>query len=233
TAAPACEGLLHRPFLERAAAAPERPAVISRRRTLTYGELDRLSERVARWLREAGARPGRLVAITMEKGWEQVVAAIAVLRAGAAYVPVDPSLPGERLQHLLAHAEVDCVLTQRRVEDRVDWPRGLRRLCVDEADALPLPSLARGTDVSAGPQDLAYVIYTSGSTGVPKGVMIAHRAALNTLLDVNQRFGIGADDRAIGLSALSFDLSVYDVFGILAAGGALVLPEAEELREPG
>jgi amino acid adenylation domain-containing protein len=229
TAAPVPEALLHAPFLEQAAADPARPAVISPHRTLTYGELDRLSDRVASWLREAGARRDRLVAITMEKGWEQVVAAIAVLKAGAAYVPVDASLPGERLRHLLAHAEVECALTQRRIDARVDWPAGIRRLCVDEAEALPP---ARAPAATAGPGDLAYVIYTSGSTGLPKGVMIEHRAALNTILDVNERFGIGAGDRVIGLSSLSFDLSVYDLFGTLAAGGALVLPAAEDLREP-
>src|SRR5207244_1652956 len=83
-----------------------------------------------------------------------------------------------------------------------------------------------------GPADLAYVIYTSGSTGKPKGVMIDHRAAVNTLLDVNRRFGVGADDRVLALSALAFDLSVYDLFGVLAAGGTVVVPEPAAARDP-
>ncbi len=82
------------------------------------------------------------------------------------------------------------------------------------------------------PDDLAYVIYTSGSTGLPKGVMISHRGAVNTILDINQRFGITSTDRVLALSALNFDLSVYDIFGILAAGGTIVLPTERTIRAP-
>jgi amino acid adenylation domain-containing protein len=231
TAAPLREAVLHQPFLDQVARDPDRLAVISARRTLRYGELDQLSDRVAHWLATRGARRDRLIAITMEKGWEQIVAAVAVLKAGAAYVPVDPALPTERLHHLLAHAEVGCVLTHRPIDARVSWPPGLERLCVDEADQLPAPT--RPVVATSGPGDLAYVIYTSGSTGTPKGVMIEHRAALNTVLDLNERLQVSGEDRVLGLSSLSFDLSVYDIFGMLAAGGALVLPAADEAREPG
>ncbi len=132
TAAPVREELLHQPFLDRLAEDASRIAVVSARRTLTYGELDRMSERVAAWLQREGARPGRLVAIAMEKGWEQVVAAVAVLKSGGAYVPVDAGLPRERLHHVIGHAEADCVLTQSHLEESIEWPDGVRRLPVEQ-----------------------------------------------------------------------------------------------------
>jgi amino acid adenylation domain-containing protein len=228
TAEPYQEALLHAPFEAQARARPEAPAVFASDRTLTYGELVRLSRRVGRRLRDLGARPDTLVAVVMEKGWEQIVAVLGILQSGAAYLPIDPSVPGERLRYLLASGEVVVALTQPRFLDALDWPVEVRRLVVDPEEGgedAPLEALQR-------PEHLAYVIFTSGSTGQPKGVAIEHRAALNTVLDVNRRFGIGADDRVLALSALNFDLSVWDVFGLLAAGGAIVLPEAEELREP-
>ncbi|MFI5782899.1 amino acid adenylation domain-containing protein [Nocardia sp. NPDC051570] len=226
------EGLLHEPFLERAKENPHALAVVSAAATLTYGELDRRSATLARRLRDSGVGSGALVAVVMDKSADQVVAVLGALRAGAGYVPVDADVPAERLRVLLGESGVAAVLTQREVEQRTQWPVGWDRLCVDDPEAddttedEPLPSCG------AGPDDLAYVIFTSGSTGTPKGVMIEHRAARNTVLDINERFGIGPADRVLGLSALNFDLSVYDIFGTLAAGATLVLPEPEAYREP-
>ncbi|MFF9851806.1 amino acid adenylation domain-containing protein, partial [Streptomyces litmocidini] len=229
TDGPVPDGLLHDAVLARAAATPDAPAVISQALTLTYGELDRRSNRVGHALRAQGAGPGDLVAIVMDKGWEQVVAALGILRAGAAYVPIDARVPVERLHVLLESAGISRVVTQPWVEDAADWPQGVARTVVradDEGEDAPLG------ESGAKPGDLAYVIFTSGSTGLPKGVMIEHGAALNTVVDVNERYGVTAADRALGLSAMHFDLSVYDVFGLLSAGGALVLPEPSAHREP-
>ncbi|WP_404362460.1 amino acid adenylation domain-containing protein [Corallococcus coralloides] len=231
TAAPVAQGLMHEPFVRAAALQPDRPAIITARRTLTYGELDAASNRVAHWLREQGARPNALVALVMEKGWEQVVAALGVLKAGAAYVPIDAHLPPARLRYLLENTDARQVLTQSWLTLDLSGVDPGAVLAIDgpEAQRPPadaLPSVQR-------PEDLAYVIYTSGSTGHPKGVMIEHRAALNTLLDVNTRYGVDADSRGFALSAMNFDLSVWDVFGLLAAGGALVIPQPGDLREPG
>jgi amino acid adenylation domain-containing protein len=229
TAAPVPEGLLHSGFLRQARRFPERPAVIAARRTLTYSELARRSRRLGWRLRELGARPNRLVAVVMEKGWEQVVGVLGVLESGAAYLPIDAGLPRERIRQLLERGEVESVVTQPWLSDRLEWPAGVQRVVVEEEGEGEVPELTPVQD----PADLAYVIFTSGSTGVPKGVMIDHRGALNTVTDVNGSFGVGADDRIFALSALSFDLSVYDVFGPLAVGGAVVLPEAGSTREPG
>jgi amino acid adenylation domain-containing protein len=232
TAAPLPGGLLHEPFLERARLAPDAPAVITSSRTLTYGELDRLSLALARRLRRLGAGRNRLVAVVMHKGWEQVAAVLAILRAGAAYLPVDARLPAERLRHLLARGEAAIALTQPGLEGgAIAWPEGVQRVVVESEDVKNERDL-KDEGESAGPGDLAYVIFTSGSTGEPKGVMIDHRGALNTLVDVNRRFGTGPEDRVLALSSLSFDLSVWDVFGMLAAGGALVVPDAGSERDP-
>ncbi|CCH32769.1 non-ribosomal peptide synthetase [Actinosynnema sp. NPDC047251] len=230
TAAPVPEGLLHGQFEAQAADQPDRPAVVSAAGTITYGELDRHATRIGRWLRDQGVRPNTLVGVVMDKGWAQVPAVLGVLKSGAAYLPLDASLPRERLHRVLAAAGVGVVLTRQRVDRHVEWPENTRRLRVDtqlltEVSEEPLEPVQRE-------DDLAYVIFTSGSTGVPKGVMISHRSALNTIVDINRRFGIGPDDGVLGLSSLSFDLSVYDVFGTLAAGGRLVLPDESGLRDP-
>jgi amino acid adenylation domain-containing protein len=235
------QGLLHEPFLERARLTPEAPAVITSSRVLTYGEIDRLSLGLSRRLRRLGAGRNRLVAVVMHKGWEQVAAVLAVLRAGAAYLPVDARLPAERLRHLLVRGEVAVALTQPGLEGTLAWPAGVERVVVEssgEKDIKDLRDIKDGKDEGGvedsarGAGDLAYVIFTSGSTGEPKGVMIDHRGALNTVVDVNRRFGVGPGDRVLALSSLSFDLSVWDIFGVLAAGGALVIPDAGSERDP-
>ncbi|MFF0717652.1 amino acid adenylation domain-containing protein [Micromonospora sp. NPDC003816] len=230
TTGPVPTGLLHAPFLQAAARYPDRPAVITTDRRLTYRELDRRSDRVAQWLADNAAGPGTLVGVVMEKGWEQIVAVIGVLKAGATYVPVDAHVPPERLRLLLDSAAISLVLTQSWVEERTRWPEGVVRTTVDTLPAGRTRRSARARQAS--PDSLAYVIFTSGSTGLPKGVMITHTSARNTIDDVNERFGVTAEDRVLALSALNFDLSVYDVFGLLGVGGAVVLPPPEAQREP-
>ncbi|HLX08766.1 MAG TPA: amino acid adenylation domain-containing protein, partial [Thermoanaerobaculia bacterium] len=236
TAAPVPEGLLQTPFLRQAQAQPQRPAVIAAEGMVSYGELRRRAASLAHELRRLGAAPNRPVAVVMEKGWEQVVAVLGILGAGAAYLPIGAETPAERLRYLLANGEVELAVTQERLDASLAWPAGVRRLVVrgdggaaGEAEELPWPAPAPG---GGSPQDIAYVIYTSGSTGHPKGVVVDHRGALNTIADVNRRFAVGPQDRVLALSSLSFDLSVWDVFGVLAAGGAVVCPEPWAGRDP-
>ncbi|HKS26460.1 MAG TPA: amino acid adenylation domain-containing protein [Pyrinomonadaceae bacterium] len=232
TEAPLPNVLAHDGFLEQVSLRPEQPAVITSSISLTYEELARRAASVSHWLLGRGAEPNRLVAIVMEKGWEQIVAVMGVLQAGAAYLPLDAELPKERLAHLLDNAQVELVLTQGSVDERLDWASHIERLRVDEDEATDALSLSDLSAQRAAPEDLAYVIYTSGSTGAPKGVMIEHRSVVNMVRDINERFQVGPEDRAIAISSLSFDLSVYDVFGMLSAGGAIVIPDAKSLREP-
>ncbi|GHD52805.1 hypothetical protein GCM10017083_28680 [Thalassobaculum fulvum] len=215
-------GLLHQGFEEQAAREPDRVAVIAPDTTLTYGQLDRAATHLAFSISEqlcgAEAARDRLVAVCFPKGWRQIVACLAILKAGAAYLPIDPSLPAERRRLLIEQGEA-LVL---------DDPDELDDALAAAKRGEPLPGLAP----IEGPDRLAYVIYTSGSTGQPKGVMIDHRAALATVREINRRWAVGPDDRALGLSALNFDLSVYDIFGPLAVGGAVVLPAPEANRDP-
>ncbi len=231
TAAPLPEDeLLHSALERHAAATPQAPAVLSSAGSLSYHQLAAWSAVLARRLCDLGAKPDEPIAIVMEKGWEQIVAALAVLRSGAPYLPIGADLPRQRIRQLLEQSGVELALTQPWLEGAVDWPGELRPLIVNEADLAgpPLPP----PDRLQGPESLAYILFTSGSTGVPKGVMLEHRGPLNTVLDVNRRFQVGPGDRVLGVSSLSFDLSVYDVFGMLAAGGAIVLPEADATRNP-
>jgi amino acid adenylation domain-containing protein len=216
-------------FLAQVAQRADAPAVVDGDVTLDYRTLCTLALDLARRLRERGAAPGELVAILMRKGWEQVAAALAVALSGAAYLPIDAELPEARRTELLRRGRVRQVLVQpggATLPEGVDW------LLVEPARPDTASAELRPSWPLPRPEDLAYVIFTSGSTGSPKGVMIDHRGAVNTLLDINERFAVGPGDRLLGLSSLSFDLSVYDIFGVLGAGATLVLPSADARIDP-
>jgi amino acid adenylation domain-containing protein len=222
---------LHTLFARQVGWRRHEPAVITPERTLTYDELYRRASQVGALLHGQGVLPNQLIAVAMDKGWEQIVAVLGILHSGGAYLPLDPHLPQERFQHLLQDADVRIALTQAAVAQRLNWPPTVRVIPIDELSPNPENTEPSWVPLQQ-PSDLAYVIYTSGSTGMPKGVMIDHQGAVNTILDMNRRFTVGAGDRVLALSALNFDLSVYDIFGLLAAGGAVVLPDPARLRDP-
>ncbi|MCP4699129.1 MAG: amino acid adenylation domain-containing protein, partial [Gammaproteobacteria bacterium] len=221
---------MHSLFKKQVEKQPGHPAVINDEVCLSYAELHAASLQVGHWLRRQGVTRNQFVAVVMDKGWEQVVAVMGVLYAGAAYVPIDSELPEQRQHFLLQETGTQIVLTQSKWQDLLNFPPAMQVLAVDQHDLPPcdaLPELPE-RDLS----DLAYIIYTSGSTGNPKGVVIDHRGAVNTLVDINRRFQVTAQDRVLALSALNFDLSVYDVFGVLGAGGTLVMPSPVHRRDP-
>ncbi|MEH2088675.1 MAG: amino acid adenylation domain-containing protein [Nostoc sp.] len=233
--APISEDTLHSLFIKQVQIQADSPAVITPERTLTYQELYQQALQLASHLRELGATSNNAIArsavpeaiaIVMEKGWEQVVAVLGILIAGAAYLPIDPELPAERQWYLLTQGQVKLIVTQPHLH--LSLPSGVQQVCVESQ----LRGDGKDIKLVQTPDDLAYIIYTSGSTGLPKGVMIAHRGAVNTILDINRRFGIKSGDRILALSALNFDLSVYDIFGILAAGGTIVIPSADKTKDP-
>jgi yersiniabactin nonribosomal peptide synthetase len=230
TAGPLPDGSLPAPFAARAESAPQGEAIAADDFSLTYGELARRAGEQAQRLRALGVVPDALVGVVMDKGWEQAAAVLAVHQAGAAYCPIDANWPQERRFQLFAHGGIRAALTQPWLDGTLEWPPGVERIVVGREPGEQ--SGAPFAPATPSPDDLAYVIYTSGSTGQPKGVMIDHRGALNTILDINRRFEVGSSDRVLAISSLSFDLSVYDVFGMLAAGGTLVLPGPGDLREP-
>lgn len=218
---------------ERIALRPEHPAVIHGEVKLTYRELGEQSDAICHALRQFVTQPGVLIAVMLPKGWQQIVSVLGIVRTGAAYVPIDPDLPPSRRQQLLQQSRVTTLLTLQSLKNDFEWPSDLNIVCVDAL------SESASTDALKRPQphhsdnDAAYVIFTSGSTGVPKGVVIDHRGVVNTLCEVGRILGITPDDRVLALSSLSFDLSVFDIFGTLMAGGTIILPSAAEQQHPG
>ncbi|MBB5770023.1 non-ribosomal peptide synthetase [Xanthomonas euroxanthea] len=223
--------LLHDLFLDKVQACADAPAVIAEEVVLSYDRLDRESSLLADTLSAHGVGVGDHVAVLMRKGWEQVVAVIAILKAGAAYLPIDADLPADRVAHLIAQTRARVVLVQRDHAMALDPALHVEAVLLHPQAALAACAGSFRPALQT-PADLAYTIFTSGSTGVPKGVMIDHAGAVNTILDINARFDVGPQDRVFGISELNFDLSVYDIFGTLAAGAALVIPAARHTRDP-
>jgi amino acid adenylation domain-containing protein len=227
--------LVHTAFAEQVAARPDHPAVIAPGRVLSYARLWEETGRIGTWLRERGARPNSLVGVLVSRGLYQVLAAHGVLRSGAAFLPIDPASPPARVARLLERAGARLVLTESALADTIDWPPGTELLALDRA--LPAsepdaPSESTAPDgPEAGPDDLAYVLFTSGSTGEPKGVMVEHRGLVNCLAETVREFAVGPGDRALGLTALHHDMSGFDLFGVLGAGGTLVVPDADGGRD--
>ncbi len=222
-------GLLQDGLIIQARRQPEALAVIAADGQLSYGRLAREALVLAEALQALGAGGEQPVAVMMDKGCEQVLAVYGVLMAGAAYLPIDPRLPAERRRHLLSASGARLLLTQAAHHPGQDLTPGLRVLCLGD-EALAAPAIAP-PPAATRPGDLAYVLFTSGSTGAPKGVMIEHAQAVNTLQDINRRMQVGPRDRVLALSALHFDLSVYDLFGVIAAGGCLVMPDPARLHD--
>lgn len=215
-------------FSEQAAKRPQQPAVIAHGRTLSYSNLENQANHVAASLKRHGVGPGTLVGVVMKKGWEQVAAVLGILKAGAAYVPIDCQLPEARRRELIADAELRVVLTQADLAKQLSWPRDLAVETVEWRD-----HVSEVIESETSPDQLAYVMYTSGSTGKPKGVMIGHDSVVNRMIDVVERFGITSEDKALALTTLHHDLSVFDIFGMLSvAGGTIVMPDAERQLDP-
>ncbi|MFI6744032.1 amino acid adenylation domain-containing protein [Nonomuraea sp. NPDC050451] len=201
---------------------PDAVAVVCGERRLTYAELNRSANRLARHLRAAGVGPETVVAVCLERGLDAVVALMGVLKSGGAYVPFDPGHPAERLNFMLADARAKVVVTQRRFGDLFDG--GAHRLVVVDADE----EWTGGTDpggppVIVRPDGLAYIIYTSGSTGRPKGVMIEHRSYAHHCQVIADAYDIGPGDRVVLLSALTFDVAMDQMAATLLAGATIVV----------
>ncbi|MFJ7243059.1 amino acid adenylation domain-containing protein [Kitasatospora sp. NPDC098652] len=218
---------LHDGFFERARQEPDRIALRwGEDQWLSYRDLADRALRLAATLAAQGVGPGEPVAVTLPKGPDQIAAVLGVLAAGAAYLPIGADQPAARRERIHRLAGVRLVVTDRAGKAASTWSEAVRPVVVEELTAAAAPG-----PVDSGPDELAYVIFTSGSTGEPKGVEITHRAAANTVADIDERYRIGADDRVLAVSALDFDLSVFDVFGPLSVGGSVVLVEEEARRD--
>ncbi|MGZ7444128.1 amino acid adenylation domain-containing protein [Paenibacillus sp. TH7-28] len=221
------EQTIHGLFEKRAEQRSDHPALVFGGRTLTYRELNERANRLAKALRERGVKPDDIVAIMAERSMDMVIGILGTLKAGGAYLPVDPNYPEERIQYMLEDSGASILLTPQHLRDKLSAYRG-QSVNLDGASAGDSGQNG-GADSAANPQpvnkpeDLAYIIYTSGSTGKPKGVMVGHRGVINLQHFFQEKWGVNGAERMLQFASSSFDASVWEMFTILLGGGTLYL----------
>ncbi|PYG89177.1 amino acid adenylation domain-containing protein [Ruminiclostridium sufflavum DSM 19573] len=218
--------LLFENIEENAVKYPHKTAVVFEGREYSYSRLAYEARRISALLIENGVGQNTFVAVQMKKSFEQIAAVIGITRLGAAYVPVLYNQPIERTEAVLRKSGANIIFTDESLKNGFG-----KEISVITAEMKSDKTDECSHQVS--PESLAYVIFTSGSTGTPKGVCINHFEAMNTIYDVNRKYAVDSQSVILGLSSLSFDLSVYDVFGVLSAGGTLVLPGEDDKTNPG
>jgi len=226
---PQWKQLLHQEFLNQVELNPNKLALICSEGKFTYKEVYEKAKIIASQLIKKGITAGEPVIIHYEKSFDQIVTCLGILMSGGAYVPVSTDQPKARIEQILAACKPRFAIVSKVVSTQSVYKDNAVELLDTRSTSneIVLPAINKLNTSS-----VAYIIYTSGSTGTPKGVTITHEAAINTILDVNARFGVTEDDVAIAVSELSFDLSVYDIFGLFQAGGTLVMPDHEHSRNP-
>jgi amino acid adenylation domain-containing protein len=230
---------IHALFEDQAARSPQRIAVRFEDSSLTYAALNARANQVAHYLLGQGVRPDGCVGLCAERSLAMVIGVLGILKAGAAYVPLDVAYPEQRLAYMVANSGFDLLLTHETVGERIAPLRranpALRTLSLDAADTLCLLATCSDTNPHQVPglsaSSLAYVIYTSGSTGVPKGVMIEHRSLVNRIDWIQKQYPLDAGDVFLQKTPFSFDVSVSELIWPLTAGACLVLARPEGHRD--
>ena len=221
---------LHGIIEAQAQRTPNAPAVWFEGRSLSYDELNRKANQIAHRLRSLGARPESLVGICMERSFALVAGLLGILKAGAAYVPFDPSYPQERLNFLVEDAAVPVLLVPSSLNLKFN-AQGMTTVALDADCSAVATESEANPDVRVSPGNLAYVIYTSGSTGNPKGAMNSHRGIINRLQWMQAAYKLGPDDRILQKTPFSFDVSVWEFFWPLVTGASLVVARPEGHRD--
>ena len=221
--------LLQQGFIEQAIKNPQRTAIITPHQTYTYQSLAQRAASIARWLKVEGVTSAQPIAVCLPKSFEQIATVMGVLMAGAAYVPLNINQPRYRHELIMSEAKISYLITT--LPNNEGWDNKVTSLAIETLPECDFVAKEwKSFEVTS--EQLAYIIFTSGTTGQPKGVMISHQAALNTIIDVNKRIELTDGDALLGLAQLSFDLSVYDIFGTLTQGATLVLPEESQTNNP-
>lgn len=219
---------VHQLFKEQVGLTPDATAIVCDGKEISYDELNCQANAVARQLQALGIIPGCRVGVRMEKTAALVAALLGVLKAGGTYLPIHPSLPGERIQFMLKDAAVRILLTdshfQPADENQVEVLQILESFSLKQDDA--------NVQCAVAPDHLAYIIYTSGSTGQPKGVMISHAALVNFLWAMQDRPGIKKEDVLLSVTAISFDIAALELFLPLVVGAKVVIPGKEAMANP-
>ncbi|HVT97022.1 MAG TPA: condensation domain-containing protein, partial [Acidobacteriaceae bacterium] len=214
-------------FAAQARETPASIAVSMGARSLTYSELDAQSSALASALRAQGISRSDVVAVFLERSPEMVIAVLGILKSGAAYLPLDPALPAQRIEFLLGDANVPLILTQQELRSTLP-PTNATVFSIDELDLSP----ADAPSIQLSGDDLAYLIYTSGSTGNPKGTEIPHSALVNLLASMLREPGLSATDTLVSVTTLSFDIATLEVFGPLLCGAKLVIASRDQVIDP-
>ena len=226
------EFCLHHLLAEQAGRTPERVAAVFGDESLNYAELDRRSSQLAQHLRSLGAGPDVLVGLLAERSLEMLVGLLGILKAGSAYVPLDPSFSPNRLAYMVEDSRMSILVTHRGLEETLAArPPVVVRM---DADAPAISSWSDAAPAVAGltSQHLAYVLYTSGSTGKPKGVAIPHAAIVNFLISMQQAPGFSAADTLLAVTTLSFDIAGLELYLPLLSGGKVVIASSADAQDP-
>jgi len=218
------EQCVHELFEAQVRSTPEAVALVAGEQQLTYAELDRRAEQLARRLKTLGVGPEVRVGICCERSPEMIIGLLAILKAGGAYVPLDPAYPQERLAFMLQEAQAAVLITQKKFLANSNLPlAACHLLCVDADWESFAPENAQNPQSPIAPENLAYVIFTSGSTGQPKGVMIQHRSLVNFVQTASETFAVTPSDRVLQFASISWDTSIEEIFPCLTRGATLVL----------
>ncbi len=217
---------IHELFEEQVERTPDSVAVVFEGEAVTYRELNRRANQLAHYLIGLGVGPEVLVGVCLERSMKMVVAVLGVLKSGAAYIPLDPSYPRERLRFMLEDAQATLVLTQDRLAESFSR-LSARVICPDRYREEIALQGEENPETEAQADNLAYVIFTSGSTGKPKGVQVQHRTAMNLLSDVRERLRLNGQDTSLFVASLSFDISVMELFLPLSLGARVVVVSSE------
>ncbi|MFC7440508.1 amino acid adenylation domain-containing protein [Laceyella putida] len=218
----------HHLFRQTAEQHAQRTALAHNGNAMSYSELDERSNQLAHVLRKKGVAKGTFVAISLERSFDLIVAVLGVMKAGGAYIPLDPSYPHDRLAYMLEDSGAPILLTVSRLRPQLPTG-GAQMICLDEIRAEMAGEPATPPDVPMEPDDLAYMIYTSGSTGKPKGVLVTHRGLGNVMSHQRDLFQTDHESRVLQFASFSFDASVFDFCMAFGAGATLCLADKEQL----
>jgi amino acid adenylation domain-containing protein len=230
-ALPPSTRLIHESFADHAASAPTHTAVVEGRHRRSYQQLDEAANQLAHQLQALGVRLEKPVGVFLPRGERLLTALLAVLKAGGVYLPLDPALPDERINHMVTDATAEVIITTSTFAPRVARAHA-ETLCLDSTESSLRRYPTTAPPSSTHPENLAYIIYTSGSSGRPKGTAVPHRAILNTLEWSLSRHRIRRDDRIVSHSPISFDASIWELFAPLYGGATLLIaPDGPSSRE--